>query len=411
MTLDLGQVAARLPLLVERARHDEGDRDGRIGRALGLLYEAAGDMDRFASVVRDAHTSWPLALPFAGRLDAAIDPPAAPEDFSSLAVDGSSIDVDRNLPIDCFVLNLGWMRLGYGASPRAERDSVVEIQPTDDEIVRRDGDDPSRESAVRGDVLALLRSVRELAQLADLAERLDAEDAPLLAMVDGNLALWNLERRDLPQSVVDDLKDGPRGARQALDRLRVLADADRLVFSGYVSRTGASNVSNSLRLLACPDRPLVICRRCPGRGTSSRPCDAAGVAGDAALMGKLLKPWQRSAVFLPFRRGLNAEQWYATAGHEIAFFYLNAGGEIARVELPVWVAERPDRLALLHALLVQQARASDGYPLALREAHEQAVISTADRIGFNTLLSQACERHGIPWLLSAKAWQKRVRAI
>ena len=410
MTLDLGQVVARLPLLVERACSDGSDRADRLFRARGLLHEAAADMDRFAAAVKQAETSWPLALPFAGRLDDAIDPPPAPLDYAALAVDGSSIDVDRNLPIDCFVLNLGWMRLRYGANPAAERDSTVEIQPTDDEIVHRDGDDPSRESAVRGDVLALLRSVRELAQLVDLAERLDG-DAPLLALVDGNLALWNLERRDLPQSVVDDLKDGPRGARQALDRLRLLSEADRLVFSGYVSRTGASNVSNSLRLLACPDTPMVVCRRCPGRGTPTRPCDAAGVAGDAALMKDLLEPWQRSAVFLPHRRGVNAEQWYATAGHEIAFFYLNAGGEIARVELPVWVAERPDRLALLHALLVQQARASDGYPLALREAHEQAVISTGDRTAFNLLLSQACEQHGIPWLLSAKAWQKRVRAI
>jgi hypothetical protein len=411
MTLDLGQVAVRLPLLVERARQDGATLGGRLSNAIALLHEAAADPLDYVAAIKQAQTSWPLALPYVGRLDEAVSPPEPPAAYDALAVDGSSIDIDRNLPIDCFVLNFGWMHLRYGADPSAARASAVELQPTDDEVVRRDGDDPSRESALRGDILGLLRGVRELAQLADLAEQLARAGTPLLALVDGNLALWNIDRRDLPQAIVEEMKNGPRGARQALDRLSALAAAGNVVFSGYVSRTGAANVANSLRVRACPDAPSVVCKRCPGRGTPSRPCDGAGAPNDAALMLDLLAPWQRSAVFLPYRGGRNAEEWYARAGHEIAFFYLNAGGEIARVELPVWIARDPARLALLHSLLVRQAQVGDGYPLALREAHEQAVISTGDRSGFTALLAHACEQSGIAWLLSAKAWQKHVRAI
>lgn len=411
MTLDLAQVAARLPLLVGRAQHESEVRRGRRERALGLLHDAAADPEAFTAAVRAAQTSWPLALPFAGRLDDHIAAPTSPGECAILAVDGSSIDVDRNLPLGCFVLNLGWMAVRYGARHGSDSGTIIDLQPTSDELYVRDSGDPSRESAIRGNVLGLLRSVRELDLLARLAEGQAASDTPLLALVDGNLALWNLEKRDLPQTVAEDLKFGPRGAQQALDRLKTLVAAGAAVFSGFVSRTGAANLASSLRLLACPDHPYVSCRACPGKGTDSRPCDEAAVADDAELMAALLGPWERSAVFRPHRGGNTAERWYMDVGHEIVFFYLEAGGEIARIELPAWVAEDPARLDLLHALLVQQAREGNGYPLALQEAHEQAVISTGDRQAFTTLLASACERQGIPWLVSAKAWSKTLRAI
>lgn len=411
MTLDLGQVALRLPLLIGRVQHEADTRSGRRERALDLLHVAARDPEAFEATVRNAQTSWPLALPFVGRIDAHVPPPAPPDAATVLAVDGSSIDVDRNLPLDCFVLNLGWMQVRYGAQHGSDCGSTIDLQPTDENVYLRDDDDPSHEAAIRGNVLDLLRSVRELDRLSHLAVERATPGAPLLALVDGNLALWNLEKRDLPQAVTDDLKYGERGARQALDRLRTLVDAGSVVFSGFVSRTGAGNLASSLRLLACPNNPHVACRQCPGKGSGSRPCDEAAVAGDAELMAGLLGRWERSAVFLPHRAGNTAERWYAESGHEIAFFYLRTDDEIARIETPTWVAENPARLDVLHALLVQQAQEGNGYPLALQEAHEQAVISTQDRRAFTTLLADACERQGVPWLVSAKAWSKTVRAI
>src|SRR5207244_12151569 len=105
------------------------------------------------------------------------------------------------------------------------------------------------------------------------------------------------------------------------------------------------------------------------------------------------------------------ESWYESEGHEIGFFYLNVEGEIARIELPLWMAEEPERLGLLHALLVRQARSGPSYPLVLQEAHEQAVISTTDRACFAALIEREGELGGIPWLISAKSLSKRVRGI
>lgn len=413
MTLDLVKVAAHLPELVQRVRVEQAQHAARLERALELLHRAAETPDEFAERVERAETSWSLALPSAERIDAAIAPPAPPANYAVLAVDGSSIDVDRNLPVECYVLNFGWMSLQYGDNPFADFNTRAELQPTGDELFLRDTTDPSREAAIRGAVLDVVRGVRELALLAELAETLSPSDRPLLALLDGNLALWNLEKRYVPPLIAEDLKHGERGTLQALRRLERLVRAGRIVFSGYVSRSGASNLVNSLRLLECPLRPAVHCRACPGRESGERPCDAAGLPNDATLMLRLLAPWQRSAVFKPHRSSgdQTAERWYEEAGHRIAFFYLRAGDEIARVELPEWMADDPARLRLLHALLVHQAQVGPNYPVALQEAHEQAVISTTDRQAFAALIARECELHDIPWLTSSKALSKRVRAI
>ena len=413
MTLDLVKIAGRLPELVERARRERAAAEDRAGRALDLLRRAAARPDEFERRIRGAETSWTLALPHSGRMDRGVAPPPPPLNYAALAVDGSSIDVDRNLPISCYVLNFGWMRIQYGADAAAHANTDVELEPTGEELYLRDADDPSRESAIAGAVLGVVRGVRELAKLAELAEQLCPSDRPLLALVDGNLALWNLDKRDIPARIAEELKTGPRGALQALNRLRTLTEAGRVVFSGYVSHTGAGNLAHSLRLLACPAEPRVVCRACPGRAANLRPCDEAGLADDAELMRLVLDPWERSAVFKAHssRQAPVVETWYEEEGHEIVFFYLNAGGEIARVELPVWMAEDPVRLDLLHALLVQQARQGGQYPVALQEAHEQAVISTGDRASFTALIARECELSGIPWLISSKALSKQTRVI
>lgn len=413
MTLDLVKVAEQLPLLIKRVQRARFDNTGRRDYALALLHKAAGEPLAFEGLMLGAQTSWPLARPTDEPMNAAFSPPERPRSYSVLALDGSSIDVDRHLPVDCYVMNFGWMVIHYGDHPGAEGDSSVELQPTGEDLYLRDTDDPSRESAVIGAVLSVVRSVRELALLADHAEALATPARPLLALIDGNLALWNLDKPDLPDTIAEQLKYGDRGIIRALDRLRALAADGRVLFCGFVSRTGAGNLAHSLRLTACPLAPRVVCRECPGKADGTRPCDAAGLPDDSAVMKEILAPWQRSAVFLPHsaRRGGGAEEWYKEAGHEIAFFYLRVGDEIARIELPVWMAENADRLGLLHALLVHQAQQGGEYPVALQEAHEQAVISTGDRTYFTHLIARELELNGIPWQTSAKALSKRVRAI
>jgi NurA-like 5'-3' nuclease len=73
-------------------------------------------------------------------------------------------------------------------------------------------------------------------------------------------------------------------------------------------------------------------------------------------------------------------------------------GNVARVEFPRWVAEPPGWLDRLHALLTSQIEKGGGYPVALMEAHEQAVVRGSERDLFYQLLEER---------MTARGWQPR----
>ena len=89
------------------------------------------------------------------------------------------------------------------------------------------------------------------------------------------------------------------------------------------------------------------------------------------------------------------------------FYYLNGGAEIARVEVPDWLADDPELLALSHAMLVKQCELGLGYPVAISEAHEPAVITGRDREEFRRLTLMLLEQRGLPNGESAKGFSKR----
>ena len=121
----------------------------------------------------------------------------------------------------------------------------------------------------------------------------------------------------------------------------------------------------------------------------------------------LLEPGERSAIFGSRSQILNT---YAPH-HRIRFFYLHTGREVARVEIPAWVADDPELLALTHALCWDQARKGDGYPVALAEAHEQAIVRGAEKAAFFQMMQRAFVATGQPVSTTQKALSKRARRI
>ena len=92
---------------------------------------------------------------------------------------------------------------------------------------------------------------------------------------------------------------------------------------------------------------------------------------------------------------------------QVYFYYLHGGEEIARVEVPRWVAQDEKLLALGHSLILDQCQRGQGYPTAISEAHEQAVIDTSDRLMFKRLLTAALEGQGLHSFTSEKDRSKR----
>lgn len=415
MTLDFERLARQLDDLGPRLRERAEEGQTRLPQALDTVRAWAGRTDSLRERLEEASTSWLLAEPLAEPMDAAFPAPPTPDEYVVLASDGSHIDVDRHSPVSCYLLNLGHARIRYGSRPEADLTSQPELAFEDERLVLSDRSDASREDTLSGNLLAALCSVREVELLARLAAEEDS-GLPTLALLDGTLVLWGLARRELRGEIKRVLLD--EGIIRALDALKTLADQKPIALASYISHPGASEVVHTLRLAVCPlpqgpsPRP-VDCHRCPREADAPRPCDAVGLTSDRPLFRALLGPGQRSAVFRRKHKAPGSIEEAFYGQHSVAFFYLRTPDavpdEIARVEMPLWIAQNVQKVTLLHALVVDQCRRGLGYPLAIMEAHEQAVITGPERDAFQRLLEAQVTAEGLPAAPSGKALSKRAR--
>jgi len=169
----------------------------------------------------------------------------------------------------------------------------------------------------------------------------------------------------------------------------------RMPLVGYVSAPGHKDVVGALRSTLCPSG----CRH--GR---TDPCFELSTLTDGVLFRRVLSnPGDRSCLF---RSRARSAQHYPEA-HEIWFFYLNAGDEVARIEVPQWVANDRELLDRAHVLSYDQAAKGQGYPVALAEAHNQAVVRGPERAAFFNLVEQAFAQQRIPVRQTRKAIAKR----
>jgi hypothetical protein len=396
--LDLAAAAAQVAALSRQLRHREAELPARTARALADLSRlAASPLPELPHAVR----RW-AALPDGSPADAGYPPASLPKRLTVTAVDGSQIEPDFHDFSGCCLINVGWTVFHYGG-PRA----AVEMasRPTTCLAgVQLDGTTVEDEAPAAGPharSIEVRRMLAEVEQLADLVAS-PPGDRPLVALVDGPLiAYWvlNLLEGDLRQA-----------ALSAYARLFTAARTRRAALAGYISRSRSAEVTHLVRAALCASFPAPgLCEACRARfphpGSSPPPCYAAidGVA-DRHLFMELLPAGERSAVFRPAGAGLVE---LAAAGHELRFFYLRAGDDLARVEVPAWVAADDDLLTLLHAALLEQATLGGGYPLALCEAHEQAVVRGPDRDVFSELVRRSCSREGLHGDLSPKLRAKR----
>ena len=157
-----------------------------------------------------------------------------PQDWTALSVDGAHIDVDRHLPLRCHLINLGGCVITYGANPACQLFSEPALAVADADLYLRKPDDPSDEVLIAGSLLGALRAVQEVERLADAVENLP-DDKPALALLDGTLAFWDLQRGQYPRYVADVLI--AERLQPALARLRA-ASTDRrpVAVAAYTSR-------------------------------------------------------------------------------------------------------------------------------------------------------------------------------
>ena len=385
--LDLSSVKRQIDVMV-------ADRAGRQGlqfrqkltTALAALEAWSGRVDELAVKVDESRTSW-LVAGIREEPGSARGVPPRPPGISVAATDGSQIFPDRHEVSSCFLINIGYVLLHYGSGERPLLSSKPRLFYKEDELLDTWAE---RWVSVNRELIGFRRSLLEHTELAELSAAALEEGHKTVALADGSLIPWSLEGTptDFRNAYLEKLLE-------AFDQLR----ERRIPVAGYISRPRSRDVVNSLRIGLCP-LEAADCERCPWKG--DEPCATIGGLVDAALMRCALGRGERSAVFDSRSKILGDY-----GDHAISFFYLDAGDEVARVEIPGWVADDEDLLDLVHSVVGDQIQKGDGYPVALTEAHELAVVRGGERESFYRSLEETMVKNDITASFSAKSLRKR----
>ncbi len=202
-------------------------------------------------------------------------------------------------------------------------------------------------------------------------------------LCDGSLLFWHLESKSRA------LKE--RFLSAYLGLLDEFYKA-RIPIAGYISLPKSKDL-------------LGIVRNAQRHGMG--PKGAFDMLVDTDLVGLFLKEGERTTVFMPMS---SLAQEYPPALRP-CFVYMHMGLEIARVEVPQWVAQDELLLNKVLGCIVDQAKKGNGYPVSLAEAHEQAVIKSHERYQFFSMLQKMHLKHNRPMPISQKSLKKRFVSI
>jgi hypothetical protein len=376
VTLELSRLTEQVRALGEELAARQQQQADLISLARCWLAQYAGQGERLRHPARDVHTAIPTDEP----LDADYPLPDIPEQFTVIAADGSQIPPDPHGIAPYHLINIGSLIYRHGSGEAPEAYSRPTMGYTEADMYENG-------QPVTGHLLEVRR---DLAELACLANHCIAEPSgPTVAVIDGTLILWTL--KDTPPA------DQERKAKNYLHQLERIRETGATI-AAFISRPQRGEVTRLLHLANVEGDP---------NRANDEPNPLEHLPDRAVF--ESLPPGARSALFAS-SNDIN-QKYYVLEGHDIHFFYLNLADEgrdpvIARIELPIWVAEDSDRLALVHGAIVAQARITGDYPYALARADELAFISGSEREAFEDMVIKALLRAGLRTALSPKKYYK-----
>jgi len=435
--LDLSQLQEQLQRATQSQSETRELRVRQVDRALTTLRSVGGE---WKELQREVESAQPRRLVAALRSDPTTQrtAPDRPAEITVVATDGSQIYPDRHVEPAYFLLNVGRVAFHYGTTEAPVLDAAPNLRFPDDLEAHFD----EVLATMTTEVVSALRDEQELAELLNLAQEQQRDGRDLVALADGTLIRWMLrgmQNREVEQELIARYTQMLSGFMESA-----------LPVASYVSMPGNTEVVNLLRFhldeldedadrwrserraeqsssqsnaSAAPDR-RVAGEHAGGDGMQVREDAAAYNANagggdevdepplsgllDRHLFSRMLAPGERSAVF----GSTSHIQREYPEGNEICYFYVqvpvtDAVQEIARVEIPAWVADDSRHVDLIHSVLLAECEKGSGYPLVLSEAHERAVIRSHERDAFQRLLDQTLRRAGVPTSGSRKRQSKR----
>lgn len=392
--LDLAQLAQQMQGMSQHLAQEAEAAQVRIRTAQRWMTIATDHQENWTTRHQDyaEHLAFTAALPVE-PLTTRVSLAPLTAAHTVIATDGSQISPSHHDIAYCYLVNVGRVVLHYGQGRFPLLDSLPEV------IYRPEDLYQSRPWGISTEEwMGHRRTVAEAEVLAELGSLVAAEPSPeiappTLAMVDGSLIYWFLEA--LPTEARDHLLPA---ILSAWNRLR----QDKIPLVGYLSASRSSEGLNFLRLPACPFAEPHCAQHCQGQSEKA-PCGGFMPLRDATFWATQLEPGQRSPLW---RSSASILDLYGE--QHIYFCYLHVGAEVARVEMPEWVVADAEACNLALRMILAQVQKGYGYPVALAEAHNQAVVRGGDRRRFFALLEREMMRAGLQNIgISAKEARKR----
>jgi hypothetical protein len=370
MSLDLPQLIPQVNALGNSIAQRLAKIDQTLPHLLQQLEEASQtDPDLLHQKWMRAGENWPGAIPTAEPIHASFPPPDLPKVFNVVAADGSQIHPDRHAAARFYLINIGSIRIRYGSGDVPQTAITSSLYYEDEHFYDEEGTEIGA-AWING-----LRDVSELEALAQVSKNCSGE--PTISLLDNGLLLWLAAQ------------SGPQPNRQVMRLLQrylqQLSDLQKTgaAIAGFIDRPRHSNLIALLHLesLELDEITEDALRVHPYLGFSDR-----------SLFARVLEPGYRSALFIQNSK-LNRD--FRKNGQEVHFFYLHPGeqSQVARVEVPHWVAHSPKLLNLVHAAIIEQCKLTGGYPYALVRSHELAVVNAADRQVIDTMIQRTLLQH------------------
>jgi hypothetical protein len=295
-----------------------------------------------------------------------------------LATDGSQIAPSRHEIAYCYLINIGRVAIYYNSGIYPLLDNIPEVFYKTEDLYK------ARQWGIQTEQwMSLKRTVAENVALANLAieTRSQFPEPPILAFTDGALVHWEFDdiSAEARSQLLPDILT-------AWDKLK----AQKIPLAGYISAPRAAEATNFLRLELCPFEQPDCNTHCSAKPLDSAPCSQLQPLRDGALWNRLLKVGECSPLWKSQARIL---QEYGE--HQVYFCYLHVGTEIARIEMPAWTALDVEMRSQALQIILAQVQKGYGYPVALAEAHNQAVVTSSDRRRFFAILEQQMVKSGL----------------
>jgi hypothetical protein len=301
-------------------------------------------------------------------------------DYTAIAADGSEVPINEDFFFPYYIINIGFIALKYGKDHFFFADSNAKIYFEENELYEKVGD---KSFLVRGELLSSKMLLEESKKLEELLKDFYTVEVPVLALFDGTLIQWEIKETS---------ETYKNNFVKNFQRMILIAEQLKEPLAGYISGTHSRDVMEMIRIFL----------EMKGEDFDKK---LLSIIKDADIFKIILRKGGRSAVFRSNAPILNLYK------APIYFFFLNVGSEVVRIEIPEFIAFDNDLLEITCALILSQSKKGGGYPVALKEAHEQAVIKSSERVFIEELFIDFLRKKGIIFNQNYKFLSKKIRNI